>query len=55
VTSIQIRFCSKTPIQDTNKTEFTALSLRVSLLKQINGESHYAYFFDSKVLEKIIE
>jgi hypothetical protein len=46
-------FCYKAPIKDTNKTEFTALSLRVSWLKQINGESHYAYFLTQKCWKKL--
>jgi pimeloyl-ACP methyl ester carboxylesterase len=50
--------CTKAPVSsDTENGKFqaTAISLRVSLAKQISGESHFAYFFDRFVLEKIIE
>ncbi|MBD0389627.1 MAG: hypothetical protein ICV54_24770 [Nostoc sp. C3-bin3] len=50
--------CSKVPISDNenrSKVEFMPLSLRVSWLNQLLGKSHHAYFFDSRVLNKIIE
>ncbi|MBD2245198.1 hypothetical protein [Nostoc sp. FACHB-888] len=50
--------CSKVPIsngENRSKIEFMPLSLRVSWLNQLLGKSHNAYFFDSKVLSKIIE
>ena len=50
--------CTKVPISsDSENEKFQAspISLKVSLVKQISGESHDAYFFDRSVLEKIIE
>ncbi|MEH1821131.1 MAG: hypothetical protein V7L31_18965 [Nostoc sp.] len=50
--------CTKVPISpamENNKFKATSISLKVSLIKQITGESHDAYFFDKTVLQKIIE
>ena len=51
--------CTKVPItsdmDNSNKFKGTSISLKVSLAKQLSGESHDAYFFDEVVLQKIIE
>jgi len=50
--------CTRAPIPcdaGNEKFQATAISLKVSLAKQMSGESHSAYFFDRSVLEKIIE
>jgi Putative serine esterase (DUF676) len=50
--------CTKVPISsemENNKFQTTSITLKVSLVKQISGASHDAYFFDKAVLQKIIE
>lgn len=50
-------FCSKVPIpsdQPTPKLTSKHTSFRVSLAKQISGESHMEYFFDPKVLRHLV-
>ena len=50
--------CTKVPLSsdvENGKFQATAISLNVPFIKQLNGESHIAYFSDKSVLEKIIE
>ncbi|MFN5967747.1 MAG: hypothetical protein ACK46E_22035, partial [Pseudanabaena sp.] len=50
--------CTEAPVsydEENNKFQAEAISLRVSLAKQMSGEVHLAYFSDRLVLEKIIE
>ena len=50
--------CTKVPLSSvigSSKFQATAISLNVSWVKQLSGESHAAYFFDRSVLEKIVE
>ncbi len=50
--------CTKVPVPPNDKSEkfhSISISLKVSLSKQMSGESHNAYFFDEVVLRKIIE
>lgn len=49
--------CTKVPIphdMENDKFQATPIALKVSLAKQLNGESHCAYFFDKTVLERIV-
>jgi hypothetical protein len=50
-------FCSPVPVtSDQTQTKLTSkpVSFRVSLLKQLSGESHMEYFFDPKVLRHLV-